>query len=92
MVIDYIIFIVNFPQCDQNDLNERDELSADQPDVHQANIGGGWQLLHHTLKHFISIVNLSDLPDEEGSKHQQTSEVHCESSLKVERFKVCCCV
>ena len=69
MVVDYIIFIVDFSQCDQNDLNERDELSADQPDVHQANIGGGWQLLHNTLKTLYSNVNWSDLPDEEGSEY-----------------------
>ena len=69
MVVDYILFIVNFPQCDQNDLNERDELSADKPDVHQANIGRGWQLLHNTLKTLYSSVNWSNPPDEEGCEY-----------------------
>ena len=40
VVVDYIIFIIKFPHCDQNDLYEWDELSADKPDVHQSHIGG----------------------------------------------------
>ena len=55
MVISFIIlFIIKFPQCEQNDLYEWDELSADQPDVNQSHIGGGWQLLHHTSKTLLS--------------------------------------
>ena len=50
MVVNFIIFIVKLPQSNQNDFYEWDELSADQPDVNQSHIGGGWQLLHHTLK------------------------------------------
>ena len=53
MVINMIIFfIVNFPQCEENDLYEWDELSTDQPDVHQSHIGGGGQLLHNTSRNF----------------------------------------
>ena len=48
MVVNFVLFIVEFPHCDQNDLYEWDELSTDQPDVHQSHVGGGWQLLHHT--------------------------------------------
>ena len=48
MVVNFIIFIVKLPQSNQNDFYEWDELSADQPDVNQSHIGGGWQLLHHT--------------------------------------------
>ena len=55
MVVDFIFFIVNFPQCEKNDLYEWNELPTDQPDVHQSHIGGGWQLLHHTLKTFSTI-------------------------------------
>ena len=50
MVVNFVLFIVKFPHCYQNDLYEWDELTADQPDVHQPYIGGGWQLFHHTLK------------------------------------------
>ena len=49
MVVNYIIiFIVKFPQCEQNDLYEWDKLPAYKPDVYQSHIGGRWQLLHHT--------------------------------------------
>ena len=67
MVVNFIIFfIVKLPQSDQNDLYEWDELSADQPDVHQSHIGGRWQLLHHTSQTFYLNINCSDIPDEEG--------------------------
>ena len=59
MVVNYILFfIVKLPQCEQNDLYEWDELTTDQPDIHQSHIGGGWQLLHHTLKDLSKKTNL----------------------------------
>ena len=54
VVVDYIIFIIKFPHCDQNDLYEWDELSADKPDVHQSHIGGWWQFFHHTSKNYLN--------------------------------------
>ena len=78
MVVSFLLFSIKLPQCEQKDLNEWEELCTDQPDVHQPHIGGGWQLLHHTLKTYLSLstVNISDLPDEEGSEHQHDSQVY----------------
>ena len=56
MVVGFIIFIVEFSHCKQNDLYEWDKLTKDQPDVHHSHIRGGWQLLHHTLKSFFSKI------------------------------------
>ena len=42
VVVNNIIFIVKFSQCKQNDLYEWDELSTNQPDIHQSHIGGWW--------------------------------------------------
>ena len=86
MVVNFILFSIKFPQCEQKNLNEWDKLSTDQPDVHQPYIGSGWQLPHHTLKISFLIVNVSNLPDEECSEHQHDSEIHCQSSLKVKAF------
>ena len=57
MVVGFIIFIVEFPHCKQNDLYEWDELTTDQPDIHQPHIGSRGQLLHHTSKlYFLKIA------------------------------------
>ena len=55
MVVNFVLFIVEFPHCDQNDLYEWYELTTDQPDVHQPHIRSGWQLFHHTSKTFSKI-------------------------------------
>ena len=69
VVVNYIFFIVKFPQCKQNDLYECNKLSTDQPDVHQSHIGGRWQLLHHTSKSFYLKCQLPDLPYKERNEH-----------------------
>ena len=52
MVVSFIFFIAKLPQCKQNDFYECNELSTDQPDVHQSHIGGWGQLLHNTSRNF----------------------------------------
>ena len=59
----------------EDHLNEGNELSKDQPDVHHPDIGGGGQLPHHT--------------DEQGGHHQHHSQVDCQGSLKEEGFEEC---
>ena len=47
MVIGNSWISLQFQDGEYDDLKERNKLSIDQPDINQANVGCGGQLLHH---------------------------------------------
>ena len=70
-------------------LKERHELGEYEPDVHQTNIGSGWELLHYTGNIHTQSLSFAECcaPYEQSGCDQQYGEVHSYSSLKVERFE-----
>ena len=61
---------VVFHRSEENNLNERNHLAEDQPDVNHLDVRGGGQALH--------------LADEDGGHHQHCGQVHTQGCLKEE--------
>ena len=61
MMVDFHLLGIKLSQCEQHDLNEGNQLSEDEPDVHHADIGCGRQLFHHASTVEVKISSSSGI-------------------------------
>ena len=64
---------VVFHRSEENNLNERNHLAEDEPDVNHLDVRSGGQALH--------------LADEDGGHQQHSSQIDTQSRLKEERLE-----
>ena len=65
-----------FHCCQEDCLNEWDELTKDEPNIYHLDIGCWWQLVHHGC--------------EDRSHHQHCSQVYSYCCFKIEWFEEGC--
>ena len=76
---------------EEDDLNEGHQLTIDEPDVHQAHVGGWGELLHHTETDNTRLypTELDCQPDKECGGHQHHRQVDSHRGLEVEGLEMC---